>query len=255
MKASDLEDRRSHDKSQQKPQRRETYAVQHDSHQILVADDDESSDLMDADDVTSNSSDHEILEAEGPDDDSNDEAQEILELHKKSKEKFRKAFRNYKDTKKKVREIKKSRQQSYYPVAALNQPAGDSQSAASTQVPLKQPFKYDKKSLSSAKGSGKRKPESSTKYRKEEANLTETVLQTSFNYMVSASGENGTEVMSEEILLASIPNGYAIIDTGCTTSVIGQDCADRLMKFLQEHQMPLPERKQTASSGAQGFFW
>ena len=59
--------------------------------------------------------------------------------------------------------------------------------------------------------------------------------------------------MSEEILLASIPNGYAIIDTGCTTSVIGQDCADRLMKFLQEHQMPLPERKQLPPVELKGF--
>ena len=253
MKASDLEDRRSHEKGHQKPQRRDTYAVQHDSQQVLIADGDDSSDLMDADDMTSNSSDHDILEAEGPDEDSNDEAQEILELHKKSKEKFKKAFRSYKDSKKKVREIKKSRQQSYYPVVALNQPAGDGQSAASSQVPLKQPFKYDKKSSSSAKGSGKKKPESSTKYRKEEANLTETVLQTAFNYMVSAIGDNGTDVMSEEVLLASIPNGYAIIDTVCTTSVIGRDCADQLMKFLQEHQMPLPERKQLPPVELKGF--
>ena len=238
MKASDLEERRS-DHKPAKPARRDTYAVQAHQQEALVADDDESSDLVDELDG-SDSSSHELLEAEGPDEDS---------LHKKSKEKFKKAFKSYKDTKKRVKEIKKSRQ-SYYPVVALNQPAADATSSGtSAQVPLKQPFRYDRKS--SGKGAGKKKSDSSgSRPKREEANLTEVSTLTSFNYMVE---DDDTSIVCEEILLASIPSGYAIIDTGCTTSVIGKEYADKLIEFLREHHLPEPVPKALPPVKLKGF--
>eukprot|EP00435_Cladocopium_sp_Y103_P055859 s19_g18.t1 len=213
----------------------------------MLAEDDDSSELVDYDNELSETSD-DVLAAEGQDDDSDDEAYEVMELHKKSKDKFRRAFKSYKESKRKVKEIKKSRQ-SYYPVVALSQPA-DGSVATSSQTPLqKQPFKYDRKP-GAAKGVGKKKSE--TKSRKEEANLTETNISTSFNYMVEL-GDAKTSVLSEDILLASIPSGFAIIDTGCTTSVIGRDHANRLIDFLQKHQLPLPEHRQLPPVELKGF--
>ena len=113
----------------------------------------------------------------------------------------------------------------------------------------KQPFKYDRKP-GTARGFGKKKPD--TKSRKEEANFTETNIATSFNYMVEWD-DSGTSVLSEDVLLASIPSGFAIIDTGCTTSVIGRDHANRLIDFLQKHQLPLPESRQLPPVELKGF--
>ena len=101
-------------------------------------------------------------------------------------------------------------------------------------MPLqKTSFKYDKKPSSGAKGTGKRKE--SRPGRREEANMAEAHLVTEFNYMVQEQTE------SEEVLLASIPNGYGIIDTGCTTSVIGSEVARDLQSFLATCGMPPPE--------------
>ena len=249
MRASDLEETRGDDRRQHKQTRRDTYVVQSEpqSHVMLAEGDDESSELVDFENDLSETSE-DVLAAEGRDEDSDDEAYEILELHKKSKDKVRKAFRSYKESKRKVKEIKKNRQ-SYYPVVALSQPA-DGSVATSSQTPLqKQPFKYDRKP-GTARGFGKKKPD--TKSRKEEANFTETNIATSFNYMVEWD-DSGTSVLSEDVLLASIPSGFAIIDTGCTTSVIGRDHANRLIDFLQKHQLPLPESRQLPPVELKGF--
>ncbi|CAL1138729.1 unnamed protein product [Cladocopium goreaui] len=249
MRASDLEETKD-DRRVQKTGRRDAYAVSAKRHkqQVFLADDDESSELVDFENESSETGDDEVLAAahEDEDDSENDEAIEILEMHKKTKDKFRKAFRSYKDSRKKVKEIRKSRQ-TYYPVVALNQQSSDA-TGSSAQVPLqKQQFKYDRKNTAAAKGNPKRKPEKGA--RKEEANFTETSFITEFNYMV----EVNTTVLSEEILLTSIPMGFAIVDTGCTTSVIGQECAERMIEFLKQHQLPLPEEKTLPPVELKGF--
>ena len=42
--------------------------------------------------------------------------------------------------------------------------------------------------------------------------------------------------------LASVPVGHAILDTGCTTSVVGQVTADTLSEFMEQcgHPKPVP---------------
>ena len=44
-----------------------------------------------------------------------------------------------------------------------------------------------------------------------------------------------------EILQASIPSGMGVIDTGCTTSVVGEQTADRYAEHFQQCGMPRPE--------------
>ena len=248
MRASDLEETKD-DRRVQKPGRREAYEVsaKRQKQQVFLADDD-SSDLVDYENESSETGDDEVLAAaqEDEDDSENDEALEILEMHKKSKDKFRKAFRSYKESRKKVKEIRKSRQP-YYPVVALNQPSSDA-AGSFAQVPLqKQQFKYDRKNTGTAKGIPKRKPEKGS--RKEEANFTETSFITEFNYMV----ELNNSVLTEEVLLTSIPMGFAIVDTGCTTSVIGEECAERMIEFLKQHHLPLPESKTLPPVELKGF--
>ena len=111
MRASDLEETRGDDRRQHTQSRRDTYVVQSESqsHVMLAEGDDDSSELVDYEHEVSETSE-DVLAAEGQDDDSDDEAYEVLELHKKSKDKFRKAFKSYKESKRKVKEIKKSRQ-------------------------------------------------------------------------------------------------------------------------------------------------
>ena len=71
--------------------------------------------------------------------------------------------------------------------------------------------------------------------------------------MVGVDTDNRTGVWSEDILVASIPSGFAIIDTGCTTSVIGRECANRLIDHLRRHQLPLPEKKTLPPVELKGF--
>ena len=250
MRASDLEETRGDDRRQMKTGKRDAYVVtqKRGKQQIYMAEDEDSSELVDYENESSETAEDEIMVADGSDDSDDDEAQEILEIHKKTKEKFRKAFRSYKESRKKVKEIRKGRQP-YYPVVALNQPPSEAP-ASSTQVPLqKQQFKYDRKTAGNAKGAPKKRPDQKGS-RKEEANLTETSFITSFlNYMV----ETNNTAFSEEILLTSIPMGFAILDTGCTTSVIGQECAERLIEFLKNHQLPLPEEKVLPPVELKGF--
>ena len=245
MRASDLEEARGDDRRQMKTGKCNAYVVtqKRDKQQIYRAEDDDSSELVDYENESSETAEDEVMAADGSDDSDDDETQEILEIHKKTKEKFRKAFRSYKESRKKVKEIRKG-SQPFYPVVALNQPSSETP-ASSTEVPLqKQQFKYDRK----AAGNPKRCPDQKGS-RKEEANLTETSFIISFNYMV----ETNNTVFSEEILLTSTPMGFSILDTGCTTSVIGQECAERLIEFLKNHQLPLPEEKVLPPVELKGF--
>jgi hypothetical protein len=147
LRASDLEESRSDDRRASKPVRRDTYAVQK---HVYAAESDSSS--VDADMLGSADSDasEDALAAENQsssDEDVKAEIEEVFELQRKAKEKFKKSFKNYKDVKRKVKELKRNRQP-YYPVVALNQPpdAGQPSSAAHAQVPLqKSTFRYDKK--------------------------------------------------------------------------------------------------------------
>eukprot|EP00438_Fugacium_kawagutii_P012099 Skav209448 [mRNA] locus=scaffold2199:144696:152896:- [translate_table: standard] len=251
MRASDLEESRDDrrpraDDKRTRPARRDTMVAEQ---KTMSADDDQSSEVIDYECETSEDSNDEILAAMNEEDSDDEEAIEVLELHKKTKEKFRKAFVNYKESKKKVKDIKRSRQP-YYPVVALNQPNSSAATAgASAQVPLqKQPFKYDRQKSSAVKGQP-RKDKTSKVAKREEANLTETLGTTSFNYMV----ETIMHIDAEEVFMTSIPMGYAIIDTGCTTSVIGQECADRLRTFLRNHELPEPEDRVLPPVELKGF--
>ena len=123
------------------------------------------------------------------------------------------------ELKRRVKELKRSRQP-YYPVVALNQATEQSQSfgQGQTQVPLqKTSFKYDKKPQD--KSSNKPKQEDSRgSTKKEKANMTESVLVSSFAYIVDTISTDVALISSEDALLASVPDGHAILDTGCTTS-------------------------------------
>ena len=168
----------------------------------------------------------------------------MFEIQKRAKEKFRKSFKTFKDAKKKVREIKRSRQP-YLPVVALGQP-GDGSSVA-MQPPVQKPsFKYDRKPSSSGKD-GTRRKGSGKSSRREEANLAEASLVTEFNYMVEA-GE-----VEEELLLASVPLGFGIIDAGCATPVVGQEVARDLHQHLTRLNIPKPEPCQLPPAELKGF--
>ena len=65
--------------------------------------------------------------------------------------------------------------------------------------------------------------------------------------------EVNTTVLPEDILLTSIPMGFAIVDTGCTTSVIGEECAECMIGFLKQHQLPLPEERFLPPVELKGF--
>ena len=212
MHASDLEETRGDDRRQMKTGKRDAYVVmqKRDKQQIYMAEDDDSSELVDYENESSETAEDGVMAADGSDDSDDDEPQEILEIHKKTKEKFRKAFRSYKESRKKVKKNRKGRQP-YDPVIALNQPSSETP-ASSTQVPLqKQQFKYDRK----AAGNPKRCPDQKGS-RKEEANLAETSFIISFNFMV----ETNNTVFSQGILLTSIPMGFAI-NFGCWMYNIG----------------------------------
>ena len=152
--------------------------------------------------------------------------------------------------KRKVKELKRNRQP-YYPVVALNQPpdAGQPSSAAHAQVPLqKSTFRYDKKPSGKQPSKGKPRDQAKPYVKREEANVAETTLIKSFAYMVEDVATVGETAISdvlqwssEDALLASIPEGHAILDTGCTTSVVGKETSYNMSKFLEEQHLPPPE--------------
>ena len=95
MRASDLEETKD-DRRVQKTGRREAYAVsaKRDKQQVFLADDDESSELVDYENESSETGDDdEILAAAQDDDDSDDdEALEVLEMHKEVKGQIQKGI-------------------------------------------------------------------------------------------------------------------------------------------------------------------
>ncbi|CAL1126693.1 unnamed protein product [Cladocopium goreaui] len=257
LRASDFEDRsKPDDRKPAKPPRRDTYAVQD---QVLAAEVSDSSSvgLMDSDDSDGSNQALAVEPDQTSDEDVQHEIEEVYELQRKAKDKFKKLYRNYKDAKKRVRELKRGRQP-YYPVVALSQPADASNATASgsqqAQVPLqKNTFKYDKKPQS--KNVSKGKKEGSRPYRREDAHVAEATMLTSFNYMIeevatcSSTSEAEVPMSPEEVLLASVPEGHAILDTGCTTSVVGSETAH----CLARQDLPPPDECELPPVELKGF--
>eukprot|EP00435_Cladocopium_sp_Y103_P032040 s706_g8.t1 len=217
LRASDFEESsKPDDRRSAKPPRRETYAVQD---QVFAAEASDSSSvgLMDTDDSAGSDDALAVDNDRSSDEDVQHEIEEVYELQRKAKDKFKKSYRNYKDAKKRVRELKRGRQP-YYPVVALNQPADASNASSSqpAQVPLqKSSFKYDKKPQS--KNVSKGKKEGSKPPRREDAHVAEATMLTSFNYMIeevatcSSSSQADVSMSPEEVLLASVPEGVVWI--------------------------------------------
>ena len=129
-------------------------------------------------------------------------------------------------------------------------PPGDSsastlQPANASSAPKKQEFRYDK-SKQQKVFPPKRQP------RKEDAHFTTGTVATDFAYMV-VTQEWNNESPTLDVLLASIPDGCAIIDTGCTTNVIGLDTAVRFQKLFEQKGLPSPEKCTLPAVELKGF--
>ncbi|CAE7232443.1 RE1 [Symbiodinium sp. CCMP2456] len=185
---------------------------------------------------------YEAGEASGSDMD--EELEEAFEIHKKARNDAKKAFRSYRDSRKKVREIKKERQP-YMPVVAL--PAGST--PVPEGLPVQPTFRYDRKD---GRRGDKDKGRGRGGRRKEEVSLVQTSLLSEFSYMVE--DVEATCTYDEcEVLSASVPTGMAVVDTGCTTSVVGRETADRYRALWQERGLPEPASVQLAPVQLRGF--
>ena len=236
LRASDIEDNhrledRRGTKPPFKPARRETFAVQD------AVDDSSSIDLPD---TGSDVDQGDVLVGQTSDQSSEvsaeDEIEEIMEIQKKAKRDFKKSFRTYKETKKRVKEIKKSRMGNapYYPVVAVP-PDSNNSGASGSQPQQPKTFKYDRKDFNRKKGDSSKGGKPNPK--REEAQLAESSVAAQFQYMVTCV--DGSQV-SGDVYLASIPTGMAILDTGCTTSVVGSDTVARYTKHFQACGYPSP---------------
>eukprot|EP00438_Fugacium_kawagutii_P028282 Skav227626 [mRNA] locus=C9358797:125:8101:- [translate_table: standard] len=233
VRASDLEEfkaddrRRPDDRRPKPPPRKEAYAVE--------APEDSSSSLVNPNDETDESISGDALAAEAdPEAESDQELQEVYEVQKRAKKEYKKQYKTYKESRRRVREIKKSRSP-YLPIVALQQ-SGDTAATGSNQAPVpKQSFGYDAKRAQS-KNQPKKKTEFKPSSRKEEANLTSSVVMEHFSYMVTDEPS-----LQEDVWLTAVPEGYAILDTGCTTSVVGQETSEQLKQFLQHQGHPPPK--------------
>ena len=218
MRASDFDEQKGEDRRPVK-HRRETYAV---------TAGDESSSVEDPS-LTSEDDAWNVNEGDEPlNSSSAEELEEVYELQKKAKKDARKSIRTYKESKRRVKEIKKNRQP-YLPVVALQQ-GGDQPSGSSTgQMPKAGKERYERKSFDKkgAKDKGKKHAP------KQEAHLADVSFVTEFSYTV--------HVEELSVLLASIPVGCALLDTGCTTSVVGRKTAERYTRFFQARGYPVPE--------------
>ena len=114
-------------------------------------------------------------------------------------------------------------------------------------MPLqRQPFKHDKKSP--AKNFSKKRDSGKPVPKREEANLTEAVtVNLAFSSMVESRHEE------LEVLLASIPQGHGIMDSGCTTSVVGEQAASDLASYLIRCGLPGPEKCDLPPVELRGF--
>ena len=129
-------------------------------------------------------------------------------------------------------------------------PPDNASAASGSQQSTVKPFKSDRKDQFKKRDSRNQKPPN----RKEDANYTQSELVTHFSYVVDES-KTMDEMTPEEIdvFLALIPQGYAIIDTGCTTSVIGDATAQQLKKHFMDVGFPLPQEVQLPAVELKGF--
>eukprot|EP00435_Cladocopium_sp_Y103_P065472 s345_g27.t1 len=239
LRASDFEESSKPDhRRSAKPPRREIHAVQD---QVFAAEASDSSSvgLMDTDDSAGSDDALAVDKDRSSDEDVQHEIEEVYELQRKAKDKFKKSYCNYKDAKKRVRELKRGR----------SQPA---------QVPLqKSSFKYDKKPQNKNVSEGKK--EGSRPPKREDAHVAEATMLTSFNNMIeevatcSSSSQADVSMSPEEVLSASVPEGHAILDTGCPTSVVGSETARRLAPFLGSQDLPPPEERELPPVELKGF--
>ena len=160
-----------------------------------------------------------------------EELEEAFEIQKKAKQDAKKAFRNYKDSRRRVREIRKDRQP-YMPVVAIP-PPGPNQAPPMEGLPVQPTFKYDKKN--SRKDSGR--PKGRSKGRKEDVSMVDVEVVPEFSYMVTEDVEQDEEF---EICAVTVPAGLAVIDTGCTTSVIAVETAQRYREYFKTRGLPEP---------------
>ncbi|CAE7551398.1 RE1 [Symbiodinium necroappetens] len=179
------------------------------------------------------SDEDEVNEAATGDEENDDDEdlEEAYEIQKKAKNDAKRAFRSYKDSRRRVKEIRKDRQP-YMPVVAI--PPSSSNAVPPDALPVQPTFRYDRKPSrrTNDKGKGGRKG------RKEDVSLVQASLVTEFSYMVSA--EDAAPEDDQEIFAVSVPPGLAVIDTGCTTSVIGRRTADRYIEFFKARNIPEP---------------
>ena len=131
LRASDFEDRYDH-RGHSKPARKDA----------IMATENVSDTMSEPSLEASSAEAHELAEDGMTDDDEVRESlEEALEIQKKAKANVKKRFRSYKESRKRIQEIRKGRQP-YYPVVAL---VPGSEPTASSSAPLQPTFKYDKK--------------------------------------------------------------------------------------------------------------
>ena len=185
-------------------------------------------------------------ELETEDEEVQEELLAAYEAQKKAKDGVKKHFKNYRDQRRKVREIRKTRQP-YMPVVALapDGPGAQAAAAVAGQSQLQPTFRYDRK----GKPDGKKRE--GTRPKKEDVHLLQGQIMTEFAYVVSF--EPTASDSEVEVLLASIPEGHAILDTGCTSSVVGERTADRLAKFLASRGVQGPESLNLPPVQLRGF--
>lgn len=90
------------------------------------------------------------------------------------------------------------------------------------------------------------------KPRREDANFAEAEISPRFAYVVTGT-VFALDTTSLDVLLASIPDGCVIIDTGCTTSVIGHEIAARFIQLFQSLGLPAPAQCQLPAVELKGF--
>ena len=233
LRASDFEETKSDDRRSRPPlkaPRLDAYAVQAEMEDFVSSlDVPLTSDS--GDEVYAGEHEHEG-QGEG-DSTEEEEIQQILEIQKKANKDFKRNFKTYKGSKKKVREIKKSRQP-FFPVVAIP-PEGQGASSSQTVANPQGSKKCEKKVMTKT---SKQYPK--TPYpRREEAHLAVGSEVNEFNYMVNVQQPpmNDSEL---DVLLASIPAGIAILDTGATTSVVGAETAAGYAQHFAAQGFPQP---------------
>ncbi|CAE7239120.1 RE1 [Symbiodinium sp. CCMP2592] len=191
-------------------------------------------------------SDPEALEADvATGSEVDEEYEEAYEVHKKAKQDAKRAYRSYKDSRKKVREIKKERQP-YMPVVAL--PAGSANPADG--LPVQPTFKYDHRKEGRKPDRDRDRAKGGRKGRREEVSMVHGAVLTEFSYMVE---DQSHEASDADVFATCVPTGMAVVDTGCTTSVIGQDTAAKYASLWAQKGLPEPVKVALPPVQLKGF--